>query len=104
MKEVFATRLVQLRGDRTKQQFARYLGITQPTYLRYEDKDDETLPKIDVLLRISKTCGVSADWLLGNTNNEPIVKDGAERKLDGMKKVFRKMSSAMQEMEKLIEP
>ena len=92
MKKVFSTRLMGLRGPKTKQQFASYLGIAQNTYLRYEDMNDKTLPKIDVLAQIAKQCNVSTDWLLGldDTRQEqgnPRAEE-AERRLAGLKKAL----------------
>lgn len=65
MKKEFAYRLRTVRGERTKQAFAKSLGIPQNSYLRYEDPNDKTLPKVDIVRKIVSLCGVSADWLLG---------------------------------------
>ena len=92
MKRLLASRLEILRGEMTKQQFARMLGIPQNSYLRYEDVEDSTLPKVDILEKVCRKCGASADWLLGlkenvATDNGALSRaEAAESKLKAVKK------------------
>ena len=62
----FADRIRSLRGDRTKADFARFLGIPPPVYQRYEEG---RIPSADNLMVISSRCGVSVDWLLGQSES-----------------------------------
>lgn len=59
----FSKRFNQLRGDKTQEEFAKFLGISRPTVGFYENGD--RLPDCLVLRNISEKCDVSADWLLG---------------------------------------
>ena len=43
-------------------QLGRLLGVTQTTVSKYEK--GETLPTLDVLLKLSEIGGVSVDWIL----------------------------------------
>jgi transcriptional regulator with XRE-family HTH domain len=59
-------RLKELRGNETQAAFASKLNLRQATYSRYESGERE--PDLELLCQIAKTCGVSADWLLGLTD------------------------------------
>ena len=65
MNYYISQRIIKLRTDRRMNQFefAKYLGIKQPTLSAYER--DVTNPSIDVLQLISDKCNVSIGWLLG---------------------------------------
>lgn len=60
---IFAERFVLLRGKKTQEEFANYLGISRVMVESYEDGSQ--LPNVFFLQQISKKCQVSADWLLG---------------------------------------
>lgn len=63
MQNLFITRLIELQGENTVTAFARYLEIPQNTldcYIKGRRK-----PSVELILRVCKKCGVSADWLLG---------------------------------------
>ena len=70
IKEVFAQRLIQLREDNniTQQTLADDLEITRQSLSLYE-KADRTI-NIDLLYKIAKYFDVSADYLLGLTDNK----------------------------------
>ncbi len=60
----------RLFEERTKQkltqcQIAKYLNITQPSYIRYENGTSE--PSIDTLIRLADLFDVSIDYLVGRT-------------------------------------
>jgi len=58
-----ADRIRQIRGFKMNQaQLGRLLGVTQTTVSKYEK--GETLPTLDVLLKLSEIGGVSVDWIL----------------------------------------
>lgn len=59
----FAEHLKHMRGNSTQSAFCRKLGIPLTTYQRYEK--GERVPDINVLARIVKCIGISADTLLG---------------------------------------
>lgn len=61
--KAFVRRLRELQGHESVSAFARRLEIPQKSldcYIKGEHK-----PSVDLLLRVSTKCGVSADWLLG---------------------------------------
>lgn len=70
IKEVFAQRLIRLREDNnvTQQALADDLEITRQSLSLYE-KADRTI-NIDLLYKITKYFDVSADYLLGVTDNK----------------------------------
>lgn len=63
---VFADRFSELRGEKTQDEFAKFLGISRPTVGFYEN--GTRLPDALVLKQIAEKCNVSADWLLGLSN------------------------------------
>lgn len=69
-KFVLAKRLVDLRVKNgiSQEELAKKIGITRQSLSLYE-KSERTI-NIDILLRISKVFDVSADYLLGVTDNK----------------------------------
>lgn len=63
--QVFQTRLIEQRKlERlTQQQMAEKLGITQPSYIRYENGSSQ--PSLETLVKIADIFDVSIDYLLG---------------------------------------
>lgn len=70
---VFADRFIELRGKRTQGEFARFLGISRPTVGFYES--GQRIPDALVLRQIAEKCNVSADYLLGLTNEKTPEQD-----------------------------
>ena len=63
---VIGTRIRELRGDVTQEEFARILGISQAQLSKYE-LGQSAVP-IGVLIRLAKRHGTTTDWiLLGKT-------------------------------------
>lgn len=63
MQNIFITRLKELQGQNSVTAFARYLELPQNTvdcYVKGRRK-----PSVELVTRVCKKCGVSADWLLG---------------------------------------
>lgn len=60
--EIFQARLAELKGDMTVSAFARLCDIPQPSMDKYMKG---RIPPIDVARQICSRLGVSADWLLG---------------------------------------
>lgn len=76
---IFSARLKQLRGDRKKAEFGRFLGVpNSPTYQRYEDG---RIPDAETLQRIADRCGVTVDWLFGR-EREALAAEAAKRPMD----------------------
>ena len=63
MKKNFCQRLRELRGSLTQAQYAEKIGSKQTTLSSWERGFRE--PNIDGIVLIATSCGVSADWLLG---------------------------------------
>ncbi len=65
--EKFIVRLLEQRkaNGLTQQQVAKYLGITQPSYIRYERGEAE--PTLTNVVKLCELFDVSADYLLGRT-------------------------------------
>ena len=60
-KRGIASRLEQLRGERSQRSFARDLGVFQQNVNRYESG---TTPHADFLITLAIQENVSLDWLL----------------------------------------
>ena len=60
-------RLIEQRklNKLTQRQLAEQLGITQPSYIRYENGSAE--PNIDTLIKLADIFDVSVDYLIGRT-------------------------------------
>jgi len=58
-------RLKELRKDCkvTQLQIAEYLGVSRPTYTRYENGERE--PNIETIIKIAKYFNISIDYLFG---------------------------------------
>lgn len=63
----FTNRFRALRGDRDNTEFAKFLGISRQTVGFYYNGD--RIPDAMMLKEIAEKCDVSADWLLGLTND-----------------------------------
>ena len=63
--KVFCDRLIEQRKPNklTQRKVAESLGITQPSYIRYEKGDSE--PTLENLVKLADLFDVSIDYLLG---------------------------------------
>ncbi len=72
----FKNRLRHIRESlgMTQEEFAKFLGLSRPTIGFYEraDKENGRIPDAEVLKRICEKCEVSADYLLGITDENAI--------------------------------
>lgn len=79
---IFVTRLNQLRGDNSVSAFARLADVPQPSMDKYLKG---RLPSIDILIRLATRFGVSADWLLGISDDRspglPVASDSLQRRV-----------------------
>lgn len=66
--EILAQRLIKLRSERklSRREVAICTGITERTYQRYENAERD--PSAPVLLALADYYDVSADYLLGRTD------------------------------------
>ncbi|MCR5107325.1 MAG: helix-turn-helix domain-containing protein [Lachnospiraceae bacterium] len=67
---IFGERLKSLRalsGNISQKEFAKKLGIPQPTLSSYES--GKIKPTVDAIINISDKCGVSMDWLCGHNSD-----------------------------------
>lgn len=66
--KIFQQRLLEQRklNNMTQTQVANYLGISQPSYIRYENGGSE--PSFENLVKIADLFDVTTDYLLGRTN------------------------------------
>lgn len=74
---IFVSRLNELRGEMSVAAFARSLNMPQNTldcYIKGRRK-----PSVDLLIRVCDKCGVSADWLLGLSDNRDGSQSTAKR-------------------------
>ena len=62
-----ATRIIQIRGDMTKHEFAISLGVTEQAVSTWENA--VTMPRIDALEKISKIYGVPKSYILGDDSD-----------------------------------
>lgn len=67
MKKNFASRLRELRGDYSQDEFCGKIGAKQTTYSAWERGVSE--PSHDVLRQMANIFCVSTDWLLGLTDS-----------------------------------
>ncbi len=63
--KIFQTNLIEQRkiNQLTQRQVADYLGISQPSYIRYENGQSE--PTLANLVKLAELFDVSVDYLLG---------------------------------------
>ena len=66
--KILAERLIKLRSERkiSRREVATYTGMTERTYQRYENAERD--PSAPALLALADFYDVSADYLLGRTN------------------------------------
>ena len=67
MMQIFCERLKEMRlmCRLTQRQMAEKIGISQPSYVRYENGKSE--PTLENLVKIANILDVSADYLLGRS-------------------------------------
>ena len=65
--KIFQEKLLEQRNlyGYTQRQVAEYLGISQPSYIRYENGSSE--PTLENLAKLAELYKVSVDYLLGRT-------------------------------------
>lgn len=64
----FATRLKQLRGENTREEFAEKLGLSSRSLANYET--GERIPKINTVALICSKLNIDANWLLFGGDTE----------------------------------
>lgn len=106
MQNLFITRLIELQGENTVTAFARYLEIPQNTldcYIKGRRK-----PSVELVLRVCKKCGVSADWLLGISEDRggsqsaapmPMVTKSRQKVLDSSAVLKEELAAIRRQLE-----
>ena len=91
-------KLIELRKNRnwTQQYIADRLGISRPTYTRYETGERD--PDFDTLKKISNIFEVSIDYLLGNPDYSHAGEIAAAH-IDGDKSYEDLTPEALQQLE-----
>ena len=92
---VFASRLLELRGDRTLTAFARFLGISRQSLGFYIN--GSRIPDIHTLRKICEACGCSSDYIIGLSNIKNPDTDIFNKALQ----VKKKLHEALQELKDL---
>lgn len=77
----YKNRLSELRGDISQEKFAKTIGLTQQNYWKYENGLQGM--RSDLIERICKMFGCSAEWLLCLDNEPPKTSDFAEVRVYG---------------------
>ena len=69
-KKAVASRLkeIRIKSEKTKRVFSNVLGISESALESYEA--GKTIPRADVLYRLSVTTGISIDWILGLSDDK----------------------------------
>jgi transcriptional regulator with XRE-family HTH domain len=67
MKKNLHERLRELRGELSQSEFCRKIGVPQTSYSGWEGGSKS--PSANVIVQISNEIGVSADYLLGLSDN-----------------------------------
>jgi len=62
-KSVLSRRIIELRGDKSRKEFASLIGMSEGAVEKYEKK--LSIPSSEVAVRISEIGDVSIEWLLG---------------------------------------
>lgn len=67
--KIFGTNLKSVRTNSgiTQKEFAIFLGLTERSYQRYENRDNT--PPYETLIKIADYINVSIDYLLGRTDD-----------------------------------
>lgn len=74
MLKIFSDRLKSARGEQSQSAAAAALGLSPMRLSNYESGKRE--PDLATLKRIVENYGVSADWLIGVTDNPSIDRGG----------------------------
>ena len=75
-QSTIAQRLRQLRDGRTQQQMAERMGVSQASYSQWET--DRRHKNLDTFAEMCRRLNVSADWLLGLTDERKSLRIGSE--------------------------
>jgi len=67
------SRIKQIRGKVSREDFARKIGADKSTIQRYENEDN--IPKGDILRRIHERFGVDLNWLLTGRGEPYTIKE-----------------------------
>lgn len=71
---IFKERLRTLKGNASKTEFAKTIGISRQSMWFYLNGD--RIPDCEILVQICQKCNVSANWLLG-LSEDPSIKSAS---------------------------
>jgi SOS-response transcriptional repressor LexA len=91
----------QYAGARGKSEFARCLGISPSTYSYYENN---RIPPIEVLLRISEVAGADLHWLLTGNQGSKRNSEGGQTAVNIPKFLLENLQKLLSDDPKLLEP
>ena len=90
-------KILREKTTKSKQDVADFLGVSRPTYTRYENGERE--PDYKTLSNLAQYFDVSVDYLLGLTDQKkPVAND--EQKLSTNEKLILKLYDSLDEKSK----
>lgn len=95
MSKLFLSRLKELQGSNSVSAFARYLEMPQKTVDTYIK--DQRKPSVEFVVRVCSKCGVSADWLLGLSEDR-----GGSQSAAPMKMVTKKRQTLLEPHDEIL--
>lgn len=95
MSKLFLSRLKELQGSNSVSAFARYLEMPQKTVDTYIK--DQRKPSVEFVVRVCSKCGVSADWLLGLSEDR-----GGSQSAAPMKMVTKKRQTLLDPQDEIL--
>ena len=91
MSKLFLSRLKELQGSNSVSAFARYLEMPQKTVDTYIK--EQRKPSVEFVTRVCSKCHVSADWLLGlSDQRSPFIEAPRENKVSKTPEIREKIS------------
>ena len=92
--QYFGEKLKSLRTEHhlTQQELANQIGLVKGSISAYEQS--AKYPSVDVLIKLCKTFNVSADYLLGLSDNMELVKSNlTDEQIAPLRKIIRELES-----------
>lgn len=91
----FSERLRALRGTRSQAEMAAFVGMNgQASWAQWEIGARQ--PKLDMFAHLCKRLGVTADWLLGLSDETPPVKPSIDDQLTTLKAQIVETAKSME--------
>jgi Helix-turn-helix. len=74
LESIFSSRMRELQQGRSVSSFAKFCGLSQQAMDRYIKA--QRMPPADAITQIARICDVSADWLLGLSDEKRLTPRG----------------------------